>query len=53
MIPGPVCELRLCGSALVQALADCQQQQSDVDAVITDFMAPLRTALDAVIGVTA
>ena len=41
------------GSALVQALADCQQQQSDVDAVITDFMAPLRTALDAVVGVTA
>ncbi len=34
------------GSALVQTLADQRQPGTDVDAVIADFMAPLRAALD-------
>lgn len=41
------------GSALVQALADCQQQHTDADAVVAEFMAPLRQALDQCSSVSA
>ncbi|MDA3933187.1 MAG: tryptophan synthase subunit alpha [Gammaproteobacteria bacterium] len=41
------------GSALVQVLAECQQQRSEPDRVIADFMAPLRAALDAPVSLTS
>lgn len=41
------------GSALVQALAECQQQHLDAEVLVAEFMLPLRAALDQYSKVSA